>query len=425
MPEKMDKISGQSGGHYSFCSQYIAINLEDIIISRLYGNQNFDDFDDTLLYTRIHHETCHYIQNVTTSYGLLKTSLLRIAGLCFFNGFTNQTGLGRKVPPQFDDLVPRGRIEPGSEYSPFIMGHLMIQVLDALENQSGLVDVPMPIGVVRPKGQANPFVSYNGTMRAITAAMLLEFQAYSIQTYTLDNMSGIPKHHADYLVGKIRENGHIRVPWSLVAHSFGVDKISAEIHLLTYELVTLALSPQVDLTPSFLFAPVKRARRGRGMINWEELHPGWRFIRMMELIRDKGLQVPQRDDVKGFANDVAKLLGWNLPGSTLSRALDTASELPTLLDDFVANRASILRFIDDDQPSFSLQGRWLTEGGVRCRGPRSDPDDEFVLQFALYDACVQYQYSKDLFCPICISDRHKNGCPIDFIFERLSLGVSL
>ena len=44
------------GGHYSFCSQYVAIDLPADVLRRLMGRTDYDDLEDTLLYTRWVHE---------------------------------------------------------------------------------------------------------------------------------------------------------------------------------------------------------------------------------------------------------------------------------------------------------------------------------------------------------------------------------
>ena len=423
-PEDYQQLAGQNGGHYSFCSQYIAINLPEAILERLAGKQDFDDFEDSLLYSRIHHEFCHYIQNATTSYGLLKTTLLRLAGSSFFEGYVHFNKSGKPVSPQFDDQVPRKFTDPQSEYWPFVVGHNLIQILDAFENQVEPPRSGYPIGANRPKGQANPFVNLNGNKRAITAGILLEFQAYAMQVYALDHMN-IPKEHANFLVSKIHNNTHLRLPWALAAHVFNVEKGSPELHLALYELISIALSPKVNLAPDVIFADGRSDLDSGELVDWEYLHPGWRFQSLMDFIKGNACEVPSSEDSKRFAVSVAREMGWSSPTTTLKDTLQSACEWPNILDDFDANAETILKFANESDSSFSLQERWLINGGPRARGPRPKPVDDFTVHVGLLDACVQLQYSNEVFCPLCLSKEHAPGCPIDLLFSYLCSGTPL
>lgn len=97
------------GGRYSFVSQYIYFNLPQHILARLKGKTDFDDLEDTLLYTRLLHEITHFEQNYGTTYGLWKTLSLRSAGEWFRRGIDQLKQLGAPLILPFDRMMIRAQ----------------------------------------------------------------------------------------------------------------------------------------------------------------------------------------------------------------------------------------------------------------------------------------------------------------------------
>lgn len=98
------------GGRYSFISQFIAINLPKDILYRLYGDKDYDDIEDAILYSRCLHENTHFIQNICTTYGLWKTHILRLAGSLAFLSLLEYRKDHDKVNLPFESIIPRNVI---------------------------------------------------------------------------------------------------------------------------------------------------------------------------------------------------------------------------------------------------------------------------------------------------------------------------
>lgn len=195
------RASAVTGGHYSFVSQFLALNLPEAVLERLQGDQNYDDLEDALLYSRLNHERTHYLQNITTTYGLWNTFVLRTAALCAYHSMASYRRMAGPIIPPFEDWLPRlgakvhadlEHIAKAGVYGRWIFGWLQLM------EDCTKYDARSPLfpGVRATNGDTNPHWD-DGDRRypRIGAKELLEFQARSSEVSSLYNTRGITAEH--------------------------------------------------------------------------------------------------------------------------------------------------------------------------------------------------------------------------------------
>ena len=319
----MNEIGATSiGGEYSFISQYMRLHCKPEILERLRGSEDIDDIEDAILYSRFGHEFTHFFQNFTTTYGIFKTLNLRVAGLGIMSGCKALAEEGIDITLPINDMIPRnGRLSATWEMF-LLIAKLQLQVEDFFEH-SGLVEPHHRFrSVNQPNGMTSPAITTpkTGTTR-LTAGTLLEFQALSQQIETLDRFDSIRTEFADTLIEDLQQRHQVRQIWLSVNDAFDNTKMTRGKHLLAYEMATLALCPDFPNDPieGFRLVGVPDDTE-EDKIDWEHVHPGWRFMKLLELIRDLKLSEPTTHaDVIEIMFDLCTRLGWSKPSEALNQ----------------------------------------------------------------------------------------------------------
>jgi hypothetical protein len=278
--------TGAVGGQYSFTSQYILLNLPDQIIARFDQGVDYDDLEDTKLYTSYRHELAHFVQNAFTTYGLWKTLALRSAGAMFHQATSFGQEAGRDLPvpayhlfkfPMPDD-VEKTQIDEAIG-----IGRGITASIHFMESGHRVPTGWQFEHLNAPLESTNPRVATPNDQKIVfTAGTLLEYQAYAQQLFGLWNTRGIPEEHAKEIGSNINEYLTVRHPQNLVAWAFhGKFPDAIQCRFLTYELATLALCPEWPTTTMLSFAIVggrSLKQQAEKRIPWEHFHPGWRFL---------------------------------------------------------------------------------------------------------------------------------------------------
>lgn len=419
MSEGISRLaSGAFGGAYSFVSQHMTLGLPDDVIARLQGREDFTDLYDSKLYTSYHHEFQHFVQNLSTSYGVWKTLALRSAGSSFLMGadIAEKSGIALKVP--FDDHVSMRQTNevwklPEHEQA-FGIGRVIVNGIKFLEGHQ----VPKNFnfsGIASPVGNTSVFVNAGGVSTAITAVALLEYQAYTQQLLSLWNTRGIATEHAEFLGSKIAEYPHFRQPQNLVASAFKEPVTNkAGLTFLTYELVTLALSPVFPAPAVFGLVGVIDDRANNRLVPWEHIHPGWRLRTMVDAIREQNMLFPEDCGRQSFIEQVCEKLRWPDAASArqilLGQIEGDAASAP-IMSDILGCRGEIDRVVGEGEPTHTYIHRILANPTLRklLRGPIPTYHDDVHMLPILVEMAMQNYFGTGT-CPLCFRTPHRAEC---------------
>ncbi len=421
-------LTNAFGGHYSFASQHIVLALPDAVLHRLRGTTDYEDLADTKLYTSFWHEYAHFIQNVTTSYGLWKTLLLRTAGSAFYTGMLVAEEMGVKLDTPFDDSI-RDRLGAlSSKDNPleeaFSIGRSMTNSVNLFDGHK-FSTAGVCQHVLSLLGSTAPSLNGEGGPLRFTASTLMEYQAYIQQLIGLNSTRGIPDEHREMLGPQIGEYPVFRQPQNLIADAFLRKYPSKlELSLLTYELATLALSPKwpaVELLSSLLW----HSREPRGPSTeataWEDLHPGWRMFRIAEVIKANKLEFPGPERMTEFVAHLCERLGWVTPRVARERLIQymRSGESESLLMADLLNNAQHVDSLMERFAGLSIDYvdlrppiRWMV------RGPNPTYQN-LNMMVILGELAMQGYYQTRSTCPVCfVPGRHRPECPISKLERR-------
>jgi hypothetical protein len=429
-----DRLSSHAvGGRYSFVSQTICINLPDNILNRLNGTQDYEDIEDTLLYTRMSHEIEHFRQNVITTYGLWKTLTLRMAAESYKRGLDSLAALNVPLVFPLDRMMVRGFNYSGAMRN-FIIGSHYRAPIDYLENSFSINDNFPSDFVLNPRnslnihGTTNPFIGHKGTPHAITAGMLMEFQAINVQASALMSYRNIPNTHRQQISDILFSQMPFHLPVSAVAIALGRDKFPSQTTLsdfkkirnIAHDLCTIALCPDWPADPLYLFTPLKTDPLGQSPLPtepiwWQELHPGWRFMKMKRLIQSIDLTLDDVAASSEVVDLVCKKLKWETPTRALENFLHfCAHRAPhaNLLQDILPQAGKIRELAAADGSPFDRHmATFRSPLRSLARGPNFT-GQRVPRSVWEWDVALQLYLDGEVFCPYCISQNHQMGCPV-------------
>jgi len=398
-------------GHYSFISQFIALDLPDLILDRLIGNTNYDDVEDARLYSRLAHERAHFVQNVSTTYGLWKTSILRLAGgsaLHSMLAFRKKTG--KPIIPAFSDIVPRGVTfhDPEDPFTIATVAKTFVNWVLSIDGPNGVpAEYPhlhLP-NVTMPKETTHVHCSTADGIRSVLAGKeLIEFQARSAEIRCLGSTNGISQEHRDAILPFIWVDPQSQMPLRVSDRAF--DARTTESWIAALALVDIALNAEWPVLGLKYLKPFL----------WEDLHPGWRFARMCDLIREQKIPVPANEDaVLRFQRDICGSLGWVTPLTALERTVIgfRHSELRDDLKPLLALTSKVIHSLRQNprlllpfDPEVSSVVYPHVYGPVAHNG---QPQDWFA---ATRDAALQIFLHSEVLCPSCLKRVHEADCRI-------------
>jgi hypothetical protein len=400
------------GGCYSFMSQFISLELPVDVLERLNGRSDYDDLEDALLYSRLAHERQHFIQNVSTTYGMWKTSILRMAGMCAFGCIMlqNKSGGFAIAPPYMDkfptsDVVLRDCKEPVTMAAEAAMFRNWVRLVDGPVAASKKCAAMHIDGVTFPEGTTHVHTIDTVGVRGILAANeIIEFQARTAELDCLYHTKGMSSPHRDEIIPTIWSDHPSQSPLRISDRAFDRrDRLSWLASLAMSELALNADWP-------FLTVGTLQSRR------WEDLHPGWRFARLCDYVREMKLTPPDDDPAARqiFKDRLAAALGWASEREALRRAilsLETGPLCRTIFfevarsaSSFLENRPCDLSITSSRDPAFALIiGRY-------CAGPLSTYSPPKDLEACTLDIALQLLLSDHIVCPYCFRRDHEEGC---------------
>jgi hypothetical protein len=400
-----------AGGHYSFVSQFLTLSLPGAVLERLDGHQDYDDLDDALLYSRLNHERTHYLQNVTTTYGLWKTFALRTAASCAYQSMRAYRKISGPITPPFEDWLPRygAKVQAGLEQAAEagVYGRWAFGWLQLMEDCTKY-DPRCPLfpGVRAPVGATNPHWEDGDRLFPRTGAKeLLEFQARASEVSCLCNTRGITAEHRASIIPTVWADGPSQRALRMCERAFG-SKTSESI-LACYSVIDVALNP------------CWRCGSFDEPVPWEEVHPGWRFVTLLDLIRSKGLDVPAIDKREEFKSLLCRELGWPTPKRSLESFIAFAeeSELWQTCTDVLHLAKLALGSMGNEQTQVDAVKLLLPYDfqtfralAFALRGPLPRGTELINVHAALLDIALQIFMGTEVVCPFCIGYAHQEEC---------------
>jgi hypothetical protein len=411
-------ISDAFGGTYSFAAQYMTLGLPPEVVARLQGDRSYDDLADSKLYTSYRHEFQHYVQNLTTSYGLWKTLVLRIAGSLIHAGedFAREDAIPLHLP--YDDHMSRrhGSLSdlPRHEFA-FGTAKMLVSGIKLLEGDHKVPENQRFEHIAVPRKSTQFHSQSDGVSVAMSAATLLEYQAYTQQLIGLWNTGGIAEEHAELLGSRIAQYPAFRQTQNVVAWGFrGNVENRMALNYLTFELATLALSPRFPAPALFALMMGRHHEEDRIELAWEDFHPGWRLQRLAATIRRKKLSFPPVDGFPAFVEQVREILDWP-DGATARNAILSEYEtegLKPFVDDLLACREEVDAVIEQCAGfSADFLDNCLKIQPLRAllRGPNPRYAD-VNLSSAGWELALNRYFGGSSVCPVCFSRSHRPDC---------------
>lgn len=403
------------GGEYSFISQNMRIHVSPEILQRFSGKQDFDDVDNAILYSRFSHEFTHFWQNFFTTYGMFKTLNSRVAGLTMMAAIEHLQEDEVDMFFPLDEMIDRHKVDQ-EKWEIFIAwSKITLQTEDFFERNGLVEDHHKFRSVFRPRVSTSPVYSSPGSGSfSLNAATLLEFQALFQQIETLDRTPSISKQIADPLVSEIHQRYPIRNVWKLICTAFSDPKICRGKHVLAYEMISLALTPEFPSNPveDFRWMGITYREPEFDRFYWEEIHPGWRFRSMLKVIKDKHLKVPKSDvEVAETMQIICEALDYMHPFYAIQKLVsnlkETSLSFPELLElsDHLepvwAASFSTVRVCQEVMADQKF--RSYLHGPVNSK-PRIN-HEAIIMDYSL-----QMLNSDHFSCPVCFQEKHKNDC---------------
>lgn len=428
MIHKTQKSIKLINAHYSFLSISTFFNMPiekilDHISNKKYNIENIIFTSTTI------HENIHFFQNITTSYGLWKTAMLRYAGMEFFEGILKSNFNIENHNQAIDDLIGRDKkYQYNDPYYHFVTGKLFHSPIDLMENQYEYPkEAFIPLLTFLPKEQANPYVIYLGQQYALTASLLLEYQAYTQQSLFLyHDLDSIARGYDNILIPKINTKIYIKLPWTIIGHALGTDNITEVIKIFIYELVTLSLNPKWSkYTLTYFSKEYPDSISNLHIPDYEDIHPGWRFYKIAEYIADNKIQVPKSiDDISRVVDIITKGLNWLSSNEALSNfytQLEENDSSKFIVNDLLNIKEEIKKEIGECALSYIAHINLITNRNVMKikRGPLPDYDTTKVnsIYTAMWDIATQMYFHDVYKCPICYLEKHSSSCPIPVYFN--------
>jgi len=256
------------------------------------------------VWSTIMHEWCHHLQVIGTTYGRYHYDLLMTEGACIskaLHELFDKRPLDTLRRPLLKDLVNSTEIDS----DPLILAASYRLVNRALFGDTMKTLPITPRGIALPVSKPCPRVRLNGKTYSIGSRHVLEGHAACNQRMQL--LTSLSPSRFE----KARAELDILDPYGLVEEVIRT-KWGLNDEILTRLLCDIALNP--DWPPE------------SGEIKWEDFHPGWRIIRMVEAIRKgKSIQkmLPREADwdqlpaYEGFCQRILDHFGWKWPKDTL------------------------------------------------------------------------------------------------------------
>jgi hypothetical protein len=396
-------------GYYSFVSQFATIELPKDILLRLSANRNFDDIEDALLYSRLAHERAHFLQNICTTYGLWKTMILRIAGSNAFESmrmYHDTTGL--PISPPFSEIIPRGEtIPPGSVFFKGAAAKIFSGFTMFVDGPIA-ADRAIP-GTTLPKTSTHPYVGQpTGEQHKLAGTEITEFLARSAEIAFLNGCRDISQSQRDSITPKIWVDWTSQVALRVSDRCF--DSRTRQSWAASAAMSELALNADWPVPLLHYVVPVQ----------WEDLHPGWRFVRMCEVIEQRKIPVPQKGkEILEFQLEICNLMKWTPPNEALRNMIIALEQTKHPLSDILPLSKKALQFFENNPQVLPWLGNTelcsLVLGGMNGPIVRGGymPDALAVL----CDVALQLFLANFVVCPLCLDSVHRDGCKMKKLIE--------
>lgn len=428
------------GGEYSFVSQNMRLYVQEDVLERFRGDTDYDDIEDAILYCRFAHEYTHYFQNFTTTYGLLKTLISRVGGLGVLAALNK---LPEHLIAEYRPIKEQVPKKPLRENKPWqVMLQLpwsMIQTLNFFEHNHLVEEHHLFPAVNKPQGMTTPAITTPRGIQKITAMMLMEYQALMQQVDFADRSATISPDQANAIAKNALYRPAIININSMICYALGAKKMSRPIHRLAYELITIALNPLLPENPvdgfnwllnsaaekySFCFKYKTR-------FVWEDIHPGWRFFRLLEHLKSTQTSPPTDEkSVYSILQNAREHLEWQTPFDCLHNMLKniekTSLSFPELTADSQFRTHLIKTVWMANQNSLDACVVAVSDQILRQYGRGPLPSNALINPEAcLLDEALSVLYSKSHECCVCYQETkdfttgHRKGCPIPELFMEM------
>jgi len=406
----------EAGGHYSFVAQYIVLNMPTSILERLYGNMDYDDLEDAILYSRLAHERTHFLQNIGTAYGLWKSHILRMAGAAALSAMhIHRTVTEQPIPLPFDDAIPRERVFDRDDEESFRRGTIAKVLLNWIKFIDGphqvpddhrnahISDVSPPVSTTHVHCQ-DP----RGVQMRLAARELIEFHARSEELLCLRHTNGISAEQRQAITHRIWADVPSQVPLRLSDRFFDVR--NTDSWWASIAMTEIALNAEFPILGVKLLKPAV----------WEDVHPGWRFLKMCELVKKEGIPAPKKNDLTDFQLCLCDRLGW-LPPTEALQSMIAGMRGHCGIDDILDLAQRVVGY-QTAQPR--LISAWHLDEDFRAltdniHGPVERRTYVPNTLACALDAALQLYSAGDVICPICLGESHKKPCGVQMTVEYL------
>lgn len=418
-------------GAYSFIDQYLWLNLPKSILNRLTENIDYNDFFDSLLYAKLGHERAHHLQNISTSYGMWKSLCLRFAGMLLADAISIRLYKNLPIHKYLFDSMPRS-ISSNEEESlqNFAMANQVLGWIKCMEH--GHVHGRAPIlqfpATKFPEGRTNPMWSPTSkeTFPPLTGNHILEFQARVLEIDALFALEGVPDEDKRIISSEIMHSIELRLPMMMTRIAFrlpNLDETTGDtkkiLRTLCFELCDFALNPPLNFCFLEDISAATSALSQVQAYTWEEVHLGWRFVRILDFVYTEKIPLPHCADVKTFVDDIAAKLQFasrernrylpnNISGRSAIFLKNISGEARQVMSELLRN----------DHPAWPAYFSMIHSSG--CAGPTRrmgrglDP-------WSMGDVAIQIFYSNEIICPECVSALHYTNCPVQEYLKGIGL----
>jgi hypothetical protein len=415
-----------NAGSYSFVSQYMSISLDDNILLRLQGQKDYNDLGDAKLYSILAHESTHYIQNISTTYGLWKTITMRFAGhyaLEAVKKYTLEYNKPIQVPLK-NNITNNQKIIKKDYQINIAMAHNLMAELSFIDGHIKFPTnyEPQWIHAEKPKESTHiGMISTDNISLTMGGNDLLEFYARSVEYKTLYRTNGISENHRNQILPTLERDIQSKIPLKMTDYIF--KEKSHDTWMASLAMVEIALNPDWEL---FGLRNFKKNNINKKS-SWEELHPSHRFKKLCEILKNNNIKPPKGNYLE-FQNILCKHAGWKLPTDVLKHAMIEIKnkdnmyfaiifDLLKIVDDYILIAEKEKSLIHDLMNTKKFHNIMKNK-----RGPKiiNYNNNGFYLK---EDIALQLLQSDSMICSKCFKDGyHDKGCDMEE-FEKMFKGI--
>ncbi|OGL48236.1 MAG: hypothetical protein A2161_07690 [Candidatus Schekmanbacteria bacterium RBG_13_48_7] len=298
----MEKIV-EVGKYFPICFEsQLLHNQEDL------QNIQSDPIIKTKILLTVYHEWIHFLQSLFTTFGRYMTVTLRIEAREIFHVLKYLQDKECKVfIPIFRNF---SQIDDENLQESLHLAGLSLWLRNVLHGQQDLSN-GLPIyffQALPPQSTPSPIYIHNGKAYTISALQIIEGHARASEIDYLF-FKTFQNNFSSEDVSQMLKESSVTDPYELILHilSDALETNLLDIIQVAQACCDIALNPVLD--------------NDRQEEKWENLHPGWRFMQIVEVLKNLNLKKIDLQKPEEIAQKICTELGWDNPLRAISNWL--------------------------------------------------------------------------------------------------------